>query len=189
MLIMPAICENCNAIFPSGFPVGGGMTAFIGCTSGPCPRCNSMGHVPDGEYSAIDNIIKILSAPERSLRELKVLAELLENEQRNKRRTPEELASEVGQTIPELSPFAQQLANADYKFWFSILLSTIYFIIPLLANENEETPVVEYSTVINHIYQENSPEILATPVTANKIGRNDPCPCGNGLKYKRCHGK
>ena len=26
------------------------------------------------------------------------------------------------------------------------------------------------------------------PVTSNKIGRNDPCPCGSGKKYKRCHG-
>ncbi len=24
---------------------------------------------------------------------------------------------------------------------------------------------------------------------SNKIGRNDPCPCGSGLKYKKCHGK
>jgi preprotein translocase subunit SecA len=23
----------------------------------------------------------------------------------------------------------------------------------------------------------------------NKVGRNDPCPCGSGKKYKRCHGK
>lgn len=23
----------------------------------------------------------------------------------------------------------------------------------------------------------------------NKIGRNDPCPCGSGFKYKKCHGK
>ena len=22
-----------------------------------------------------------------------------------------------------------------------------------------------------------------------EIGRNDPCPCGSGKKYKRCHGK
>ncbi len=22
-----------------------------------------------------------------------------------------------------------------------------------------------------------------------KVGRNDPCPCGSGLKYKRCHGR
>jgi preprotein translocase subunit SecA len=28
------------------------------------------------------------------------------------------------------------------------------------------------------------------PVTVpEKIGRNDPCPCGSGKKYKKCHGK
>ena len=26
------------------------------------------------------------------------------------------------------------------------------------------------------------------PPKRNKIGRNDPCPCGSGKKYKRCHG-
>jgi preprotein translocase subunit SecA len=25
--------------------------------------------------------------------------------------------------------------------------------------------------------------------TADKVGRNDPCPCGSGKKYKKCHGK
>jgi preprotein translocase subunit SecA len=25
--------------------------------------------------------------------------------------------------------------------------------------------------------------------TAAKVGRNDPCPCGSGRKYKQCHGK
>jgi preprotein translocase subunit SecA len=25
--------------------------------------------------------------------------------------------------------------------------------------------------------------------SGNKIGRNDPCPCGSGKKYKKCHGK
>jgi preprotein translocase subunit SecA len=33
----------------------------------------------------------------------------------------------------------------------------------------------------------------ARPVTANaapgKVGRNDPCPCGSGRKYKMCHGR
>jgi len=22
-----------------------------------------------------------------------------------------------------------------------------------------------------------------------KVGRNDPCPCGSGKKYKQCHGQ
>jgi SEC-C motif-containing protein len=25
-------------------------------------------------------------------------------------------------------------------------------------------------------------------VKADKVGRNDPCPCGSGKKYKKCHG-
>ncbi len=35
-----------------------------------------------------------------------------------------------------------------------------------------------------------SPEALK-PFTreAEKVGRNDPCPCGSGKKYKQCHGK
>ena len=32
------------------------------------------------------------------------------------------------------------------------------------------------------------PEI-SNQVTKKKIGRNDPCPCGSGKKYKHCCGK
>jgi uncharacterized protein YecA (UPF0149 family) len=30
-----------------------------------------------------------------------------------------------------------------------------------------------------------------TPASARptKVGRNEPCPCGSGVKYKRCHGR
>jgi uncharacterized protein YecA (UPF0149 family) len=28
----------------------------------------------------------------------------------------------------------------------------------------------------------------ATATVAGKVGRNDPCPCGSGKKYKKCHG-
>jgi preprotein translocase subunit SecA len=36
------------------------------------------------------------------------------------------------------------------------------------------------------------PQITSEPVAANagpKVGRNDPCPCGSGKKYKHCHGQ
>jgi hypothetical protein len=30
----------------------------------------------------------------------------------------------------------------------------------------------------------------STPVRVEKkVGRNDPCPCGSGKKFKQCHGK
>jgi preprotein translocase subunit SecA len=30
---------------------------------------------------------------------------------------------------------------------------------------------------------------VPAPVRAAKVGRNDPCPCGSGKKYKKCHGR
>ncbi|MBI4431769.1 MAG: preprotein translocase subunit SecA [Candidatus Omnitrophica bacterium] len=37
---------------------------------------------------------------------------------------------------------------------------------------------------------EDRPESKPEPVQrrASKVGRNDPCPCGSGKKYKKCHG-
>jgi SEC-C motif len=38
-------------------------------------------------------------------------------------------------------------------------------------------------------HEEESEHVTAAaPAPAGKIGRNDPCPCGSGKKYKKCHG-
>jgi preprotein translocase subunit SecA len=37
------------------------------------------------------------------------------------------------------------------------------------------------------VSQESDPATLAQAVP--KVGRNDPCPCGSGKKYKHCHGR
>ncbi len=34
-----------------------------------------------------------------------------------------------------------------------------------------------------------APEQKQVRRKGDKVGRNDPCPCGNGKKYKKCHGK
>jgi preprotein translocase subunit SecA len=40
------------------------------------------------------------------------------------------------------------------------------------------------------VSQEADAGLLALPGDAvPKVGRNDPCPCGSGKKYKNCHGK
>jgi preprotein translocase subunit SecA len=37
----------------------------------------------------------------------------------------------------------------------------------------------------------NSDQRVLQPVVnlMPKVGRNDPCPCGSGKKYKQCHGR
>jgi len=36
---------------------------------------------------------------------------------------------------------------------------------------------------------ETSASSASPEIRKNKVGRNDPCPCGSGRKYKKCHGK
>jgi preprotein translocase subunit SecA len=49
------------------------------------------------------------------------------------------------------------------------------------------------SSAAPSIQSNEAPEIpkVAVPVVRDqpKVGRNDPCPCGNGKKYKKCCGK
>ena len=33
------------------------------------------------------------------------------------------------------------------------------------------------------------PTPLSLPSGGRKIGRNEPCPCGSGKKFKQCHGR
>ena len=40
------------------------------------------------------------------------------------------------------------------------------------------------------VAQETEPATLAAAgEPMRKVGRNDPCPCGSGKKYKQCHGR
>ena len=39
------------------------------------------------------------------------------------------------------------------------------------------------------MYEEDEDEEDSNSHEGHKIGRNDPCPCGSGKKYKQCHGK
>ncbi len=54
-----------------------------------------------------------------------------------------------------------------------------------IRTSKEEEAMKEAATNVS-----NKPEKVSTiKRTETKIGRNDPCPCGSGKKFKQCHGK
>ena len=57
-----------------------------------------------------------------------------------------------------------------------------------IQNENSNAENAEFSYNKKNEYNEKSPQ---NTVTANwgKVGRNSPCPCGSGKKFKNCHGR
>ena len=62
---------------------------------------------------------------------------------------------------------------------------------PNVAHDFEESQAV-FDFVDQQNLHENRQEEAALPAARSaagrKVGRNDPCPCGSGRKYKRCHG-
>lgn len=66
----------------------------------------------------------------------------------------------------------------------------------LLEFENEAVHLFQAITVISeYLYRLREFEMIKNgniplpPVPIKKVGRNKPCPCGSGLKYKKCHGR
>jgi preprotein translocase subunit SecA len=61
----------------------------------------------------------------------------------------------------------------------------------LKANKEEiDAAGQDYGANEKDYYDPSGADVKQTPVkVAPKIGRNDPCPCGSGKKYKNCHGR
>jgi len=64
------------------------------------------------------------------------------------------------------------------------------------SNEQKIKQMINISAPAKKIILNASGEMSTTPVerkmrdsTGHKIGRNDPCPCGSGKKYKKCCGR
>ena len=56
-------------------------------------------------------------------------------------------------------------------------------------SEQPRREQVAKPTVALHGESSVAPRPVATIRKGKKVGRNDTCPCGSGLKYKKCHGR
>lgn len=111
-----------------------------------------------------------------------------------------------------LRSYAQKNPKQEYKReafeLFSSMLSTVkaevtrITMLVQIRNEAEIQAVEKPAAVDNVRYQhadfeealadtEARQEVPLMPAHRDgmKVGRNDPCPCGSGKKYKQCHGK
>ncbi|MBR4224641.1 MAG: SEC-C domain-containing protein, partial [Oscillospiraceae bacterium] len=71
----------------------------------------------------------------------------------------------------------------------------------MVASIRDETVRLLFTIQVNHDAEPQRERVAqpmetpddgsftAAPRRASKIGRNDPCPCGSGKKYKNCHGR
>lgn len=194
---IPAFCDTCGAVFRSGIVVKNSTNiTFAGNRAGPCPACGGTGHIPDGVFNFIGNTIEILSAPKRTVDELSHLTNIL-REAKEKQRSPEEVAEKIREELPELSGLADLLPKTRAELY--AFLALIVAVIALSTQGNpggNNTTNITVEQTINQVFLETDkaakPNEVARPPAKRvspKIGRNEPCPCGSGKKYKKCCGR
>jgi preprotein translocase subunit SecA len=70
---------------------------------------------------------------------------------------------------------------------------TTEYLFKIQINQEIEMPDERGSKPPQVVEHRGDSEVSAKPVTVRreeeKVGRNEPCPCGSGKKYKKCHGR
>ncbi len=146
--------------------------------------------MPDGTYNFIGNTIELLSGPQRSRSDLERLAGILRSA-RGRGASADEIREQVRKEVPELMSIADLLPKTrkDVYAFVGIILAILTLVLNAIQHGNE--PKIEINQVINQITQTAPaappPPSVGRDDPARKVGRNDPCPCGSGKKYKRCH--
>lgn len=91
---------------------------------------------------------------------------------------------------PDIVNMARDPENWGFAKSFAMIAHSAGFD---LTNENDMgKAIMAYNTkaLANHVAGKRpDPVMIGIPTRTNKIGRNERCPCGSGLKYKRCCGK
>ena len=191
--MIPAFCDRCGTAFPSGIFIGNVTNlTLMGNRAGPCPKCGAMGHVPDGVFNVLGAAIEIISAPSRTFEELTKLSAILQESQALNE-SPAAVAEKVEREIPGLSVLMELMPQnqANWYAFISVLLTIIqlYFLFsPPASSHATSAPQITINQVIEQTII-NGQVIQPVPKRgAKKIGRNEQCPCGSGIKYKKCCG-
>lgn len=73
---------------------------------------------------------------------------------------------------------------------FDEMLNKINKDISIYLLKSEIRQNIERKEIVkNKMTNEGKDSVSKTPKKSEKVGRNDPCPCGSGKKYKQCCGK
>ena len=101
---------------------------------------------------------------------------------------PDEMAEELDATLMALAFFSSRQMAEDFhaedtrdEQSFEAMADAIYRVVPMA--------VAQYAHMgrsIAEVLAEH--DAVPEPAQSTKVGRNDPCPCGSGKKYKTCCG-
>ena len=102
---------------------------------------------------------------------------------RDKNMTQEQLAEKMGVSINAVSKWERGLSFPDVSLYKTLCSELDISIEELINGEKGNSEKDKEKAIYKTLDEKNKTK------KKEKVGRNDPCPCGSGKKYKQCCGK
>lgn len=201
---LPGFCEKCGAVFVSPLRAerAGRENAFD--VPAPCPSCGGSGRVPGELLTTVSEAVELFTRPGAGEDEVRAfLAILEEGPGPDGLREPrpggepgrgEALLLATARRAPAYREIARRVGDAPPP-----VRRGIGALLRRALEVAEEEPGDEDEVVDRAVRRlldeeaveprrEEVPDDVALSLSRlEDAGRNDPCPCGSGEKYKDCH--
>lgn len=216
---LPAVCTDCDVIYPSPLHADRPDGDIDFAVPAPCPDCGSGGRVPAEVLRRLTGIVELLRGLDVESGEL---GEALEEAAAICREADdrEEAVPEVLRSVPRLGRLAGLLPGetpAQMAVFTRVVRALAEEVVAEAADGRGEEPteVAEgagegtgapedspdpepalevASRALARLYDRDVPVAAGPPEEEERArrrlretGRNDPCPCDSGEKYKACH--
>jgi hypothetical protein len=164
-------CGGCATVLAKGMSAGQIKNLVF-----KCPICGKHNVVVD--IPVVENFVSQLIAsdfPAKAIPKFKkILKEGLEHHD-----PAGYVTQQLVNTTPELSWFEKYLVPSNAGETYALLGCILAFVTWYQTRPKKKPE--EPKVIVNNYFFGTDP--------FKDIGRNDPCPCGSGSKFKHCHGK
>lgn len=197
---LPAFCKACGAVSPSPLRASrpDGDVAFD--VPSPCRACGASARVPAEVLQRLTRAVAAAARSGLSEEDLGRLSELgFEEDRDGADETPVErvaLVSRIADRAPRLLPVTRALPSGT-RTELAAFLRVVAAALPVPDPGSEAEVVEAVGRALGAEFDEARREegsrdeedrdLARARRRLDAAGRNDPCPCGSGDKYKVCH--
>jgi hypothetical protein len=154
---LPSICTNpkCGLIFPSPINMEGSDNTFINVPYGICPKCGSVGRIPNGNYSGVgDKLFATLF----DISDIAILKDYVAfiSDKVNSGIAPNTIRDSVNHKYPELKSLSDLIpkTRAEAYAFIGILIALITLALTCSDKLKSKEPTIEIKQeIINQSFQ------------------------------------
>jgi hypothetical protein len=216
-VVLPAVCPNghqFDAQRTAGINFAPGNTHVLIGTKTRCPYCGAVATIVSGEYTLEQRANEVVTAL-RSLSRDQIWELQRVVQQARRDPTDEKVQAAIDALPDRIRQVVEEVVRRENKpgvRWsiLGVILAILLAAFPPQEIEAKDAHLVETPPVTQLAPEQPTPSELEQAIQNaihqykneleasqgqaaerewGKVGRNHPCPCGSGDKFKFCHGK